>query len=71
MTLQLEIAAMAAYKAFSRSAEDRLGVMPPWEATPPEARADWRAVADAVLIMNDLATSADRQSLLTGDPDGS
>lgn len=44
----LELAAMAAYGAFRLSAADRLGEMPPWEAIPPAARADWRAVADAV-----------------------
>lgn len=48
---KLEIAAMAAYGAFVISSADRLGEMPPWEALPPEARADWRAVADAVLMV--------------------
>jgi len=48
----LETAALAAYGAFSLSAADRLGEMPPWEAIPPEARADWRAVADAVQMID-------------------
>jgi hypothetical protein len=44
----MEVAAMAAYAAFAFSSVDRLGEMPPWTALPPDARADWRAVADAV-----------------------
>lgn len=43
----LDLAAIAAYGAFAMSSEDRLGEMPPWSSLPPEARADWRAVADA------------------------
>jgi hypothetical protein len=52
----LETAARAAYGAFSLSAAGRLGEMPPWEAIPPSARADWRAVADAVLMISSLDT---------------
>lgn len=48
----LEILAQAAYGAFALSSSDRLGEMPPWEALPPEARADWRAVADAVQMVS-------------------
>lgn len=53
----LEILARAAYGAFAVSSSDRLGEMPPWEAVPPEARADWRAVADAVQMMMTMRTS--------------
>ena len=53
----LEIAARAAYGAFQLSAADRLGEMPPWENIPPDARADWRAVADAVLMVAGLSTA--------------
>lgn len=49
----LELAGRAAYEAFRVSASDRLGVMPPWDAIPPEAQADWRAVADAALAILD------------------
>jgi hypothetical protein len=51
MVSDLELAAMAAYGAFAQGAADRLGEMPSWEALPPEARADWRAVADAVQMV--------------------
>jgi len=44
---------MAAYGAYTISVADRLD-MPPWEALPPEARADWRAVADGVLMFAGL-----------------
>jgi Family of unknown function (DUF6085) len=47
----LEIAAIAAYEAFAQSTADRMGEMPPWQAIPPDARADWRAVADAVRMV--------------------
>ena len=47
----LELAAIAAYGAFAQSSADRLGEMPPWAAIPPGARADWRAVADAVQMV--------------------
>jgi len=49
--LPLELAAIGAYQAFAQSSADRLGEMPPWGALPPEARADWRAVADAVQMV--------------------
>ena len=54
MTTTLELAAMAAYAAFALSSAGRLGEMPPWEAIPAEAQADWRAVADAVLMVREL-----------------
>lgn len=48
----LDLVAMTAYEAF------RLGAgnagCPPWSALTPEARADWRVVADAVLAMDGL-----------------
>lgn len=47
----LDFAAMAAYGAFAISATSRLGQMPDWQHVPPEARADWRAVADAVRMV--------------------
>ena len=49
----LELAAMAAYGAYAISTANRVE-MPPWEALPPDARADWRAVADAVLMVSSL-----------------
>lgn len=48
----LELAAIAAYQAFAQSSADRLGEIPPWQAIPPEERADWRAVADAVQMVS-------------------
>jgi hypothetical protein len=45
---------MVAYEAFAASVIDRLGQMPTWDRIPPEARADWRAAADAVLILADM-----------------
>jgi hypothetical protein len=49
-----DVPAAAAYGAFRMSAKDRLGEMPPWDALPPEARADWRAVADAVRMITEM-----------------
>ena len=63
----LEIPAIAAYGAFRISSADRLGEMPPWEQLPPEARADWRAVADAVRMVS-TETDTDR-ALLTAAAD--
>lgn len=46
---RLELAGRAAYEAFS--AVNRLGDMPRWDALAPEIRENWRAVADAVLMI--------------------
>ncbi len=46
----LEVLAVSAYEAFRAGAGGRLG-MPPWDLIPSDARADWRAVADAVHMM--------------------
>jgi hypothetical protein len=49
-----DLAAMAAYEAFAASTFDRLGPMPRWDQIPEDARADWRAVADAVVMIRSL-----------------
>jgi hypothetical protein len=49
-----DIFAVAAYEAFRISAGDRLGGLPPWPQIPPDARADWRAVADAVVMITEM-----------------
>lgn len=43
----LELAAMVAYGAFAQGLTDPV----PWASLPSEARADWRAVADAVAMV--------------------
>lgn len=61
----LETAAIAAYEAFRITATDRLGEIPPWHAIPPEARADWRAVADAVrMIAEPVIRAAERERFI-------
>lgn len=60
----LDFAARAAYGAFAVSSADRLGDMPPWEALPPDAQADWRAVADAVQMINELSSVAQEAEVL-------
>ena len=58
MSASLELLAIAAYEAFRLSSADRLGEMPAWDRIPPEARADWRAVADAVRMLDESAGAA-------------
>jgi hypothetical protein len=69
----LDAAAIAAYGAFALSSAGRPGEMPPWDALPPEARADWRAVADAVQMFAEMRDGAARPgppAQVTGDVKG-
>jgi hypothetical protein len=58
-----DLAAMAAYEAFCAGVADRLGGMPRWDQIGPQDRADWRAVADAVVMITEM-----RGTPMTGTP---